>query len=97
MQLAEVARDTLVRKRSHLLRQSETEVGESALRWIDLQMERISRSRSRQWHGDRYPEHRVVQLVDRDNDEGSRLGLFGATRGIGVGPNHVALCNRCAQ
>lgn len=46
---------------------------------------------ARQRHGERKTQARLVQLIDRDDHERSRLRLLGPTRRIGVGPIDLTL------
>ena len=54
-------------------------------------MQGIAEIGSRERHGKREAEARLVQLVDRDNYEGAGLGLLPTSSWFGIGPVDVAL------
>ncbi len=54
-------------------------------------MERTAEIGSGEWDGEGETEACLIQLVDRDDREGTGLGLLSSASGIGVRPVHITL------
>lgn len=80
-----------MRDRAQLLRHREAILFQAAFGSGDRQMERIAKVGSSERDCEREIETGLVQLVDRDDHEGTGLGLLSSSRRVGVGPVDVAL------
>jgi hypothetical protein len=75
-----------MRNRAQLLGHGEAVLFEATLRCWNCQVQGVAEVGSRERYGEGEVEARLVQLVDRDDHEGTGLGLLPALRRIGVRP-----------
>jgi hypothetical protein len=80
-----------MRDRAQLLGHGEAVLTQPALRCRDSQMQGTAEVGSSEWHPKGEAKTRLVQLVDRDNHEGTGLGLLPTPRRVGVCPVDITL------
>jgi hypothetical protein len=69
-------RRSLVRECTELLRHREASLTQTALWRLDLQMQGVQEIGAGRRHHQRQPERRLVELIDRNDDQRTRLRLL---------------------
>ena len=94
---AQPLRHSIVGERPQLLGHREAPFAKTTLGRSHLHVQGIGEVGASEWNGEREAEPRPVELVDRDDGEGSRRGLLRPSGRVWIGPDDVPLAEGVTQ